>query len=123
MPGPEAKIERKVCLDAKRLLGVESFKWGVDGWPDRGFLIPRGRPLFIEFKAPGEPPSPRQAERLACLQIWGYAAEVHDDYDRALQAISRALAAARLNLDPLRKDLVIISGDEARTKTKKPRGA
>ena len=69
MAGPEAKVERKVCDDALKKLGVPSFKWGVDGWPDRIFLIPGGRPFFIEFKAPGEEPNPRQAFRIKCLRL------------------------------------------------------
>lgn len=96
MAGEEAKIERKVCEDALSKLGVPSFKWGVDGWPDRGYLIPGGRPFFIEFKRPGEVPDPRQEFRIECLKTWGYEVEVHDDASRAFQAITRALDAARL---------------------------
>ena len=102
--GPEAKIERSVCRDAKRLLGVESFKWGVDGWPDRGFLTPGGKPLFIEFKAPGEPPSPRQAERLTCLRLWGYEVYVSDSYDHAMSTIMNLIDEnSRSLLDKKRK--------------------
>ena len=97
MAGQEAKIERGVCDRAMRELGVANFKWGVDGWPDRVFLIPGGRPLLIEFKAPGGEPSPRQAFRIECLRTWGYQTEVHDDAQRAFQTIAAAVEAARLS--------------------------
>jgi hypothetical protein len=96
MAGPEATIERAVCETALKKLGVPSVKWGVDGWPDRIFFIPGGKPLFIEFKAPGEVPRPRQAYRRKCLTLWGYTIEIHHDTETALSAITRALGAARL---------------------------
>lgn len=45
----ESKIEQKVCRDALRM-GVRNLKLNVTGqtgWPDRMFLIPGGRALFI----------------------------------------------------------------------------
>lgn len=97
MAGPEAKIERKATHDAEHKLGIMSVKWGVDGWPDRIFLMPGGRPFFIEFKAPGEEPDPRQQFRIECLVKWGYDVEVHDDSNLAIQAIARRLEAAKLS--------------------------
>jgi hypothetical protein len=96
MAGDEAKIERRVCERAFNELGVDNFKWGVDGWPDRVYLMPGGRPFLIEFKRPGESLRPRQEFRIECLKLWGYNVEVHDDADRAFQAITRALDSARL---------------------------
>ena len=34
------------------------------GWPDVLFLIPGGRSLFIEFKAPGNEPTKKQEKKL-----------------------------------------------------------
>jgi len=95
----ESKIERRVCRDAKRLLGVvsEKFKAINNGYPDRIFLIPGGKPLFIEFKAPGEEPDPLQLYRHEVLRELGYQVEVHDDYQTAFQAISDAVEAAQLS--------------------------
>lgn len=87
MAGPEAKIERRVCDRALKELGIANFKWGVDGWPDRVFLVPGGRPLLIEFKAPGEEPNPRQAFRIECLRTWGYDVGVCDNEHDAMQLI------------------------------------
>lgn len=97
MAGEEAKIERAVCAHALNKLGVPNFKWGVDGWPDRCFLLPNGRPLFIEYKAPGEEPEPRQAFRIKCLKTWGYEVYVHDNAKESIHQITRSLAAARLS--------------------------
>ena len=94
MAGPEATIERWVCDQALNKLGVPNVKWGIDGWPDRIFLLP-GRPFLIEFKAPGEEPSPRQLYRIKCLKLWNYDVEVFDDRDKALEAISKKLELVR----------------------------
>ena len=95
--GPEAKIERRVAMIAERDLGVRSIKLngpGVRGWPDRCFLIPRGRPLFIEFKAPGGTTSPRQDLMIGYLLKQGHDVEVHDNVEAALLAIRAAVKAS-----------------------------
>src|SRR5690606_35937510 len=59
----ERDVERPVAHRALQELGVFSIKIAAaqeTGYPDRLFLIPGGRPLFIEFKRPGEEPTPRQ---------------------------------------------------------------
>lgn len=88
MAGLEARIERTTCEKVFAKLGILSVKWGVDGWPDRIFLIPGGRPFFIEFKAPGEEPTERQLYRLLCLNTWGYPAVVCDNVEDAFKAVS-----------------------------------
>src|SRR5208283_1561851 len=90
----ETSVERRVARDALTLYGVVSFKLTLRhdaGWPDRLFLVPGGRPLFIEFKRPGEPPNPLQAHRIETLSGLGYDVEVRDDYDAALAAIAGRL--------------------------------
>ena len=91
--GEESKIERKVTLEALDRWSVESSKWGTGGWPDRIFWVPgnKGRPLIIEFKAPGAKPEPRQEYRLHCLRTWGYDAHVCDDVEDALRLIEERL--------------------------------
>jgi hypothetical protein len=42
------------------------------GWPDVLFLIPGGRPLFIEFKAPGKKPTLKQKRKIWLLKKSGY---------------------------------------------------
>jgi hypothetical protein len=90
----EATVEKWVVAAAKAL-GVGSIKlYGVayGGWPDRIFLVPGGKPLFVEFKAPGGEPTERQRAIHARLREAGYAVEVHDDRDAAVESIRRAAA-------------------------------
>lgn len=97
----ESKIERDTCGDALRKLRVPNMKLlhtgGETGWPDRCFFIEGGKPLLIEFKRPGEEPEPRQEYIHAILRELGYEVQVHDNKDKALQAIRSAkMEAARL---------------------------
>jgi hypothetical protein len=96
----EQTIEDKVTKRALKELGVISIKLnlhGNNGWPDRMFLIPGGKPLFIEFKRPDEEPRSLQSYIHKVLAVLGYQIEVHDDVICALQSIARALEAARLH--------------------------
>ena len=88
----ETAIERCACGRALRELGVRSLKLNITGntgWPDRLFFIPGGRPLFIEFKRPGEEPGPKQRHIHAVLKHNGYEVQVHDSIDGAVDAIKR----------------------------------
>lgn len=80
-------------------LGVENLKLNVQGsvgWPDRMFLVPGGRPLFIEFKRPGAKPRAVQMHIHDRLRELGYQVEVHDDIGEAVKSIARAVEAAGL---------------------------
>jgi hypothetical protein len=66
------------------------------GWPDFIYLIPGGRPLFIEFKATGKRATRTQEWRIRILEELGYDVEVADSVDVAKEAITRALEAARV---------------------------
>src|SRR5690606_26564047 len=88
----ETDIEEWVVTEAERL-GVPSLKLnlrGNRGWPDRIFLIPGGRPLFIEFKRPGEEPRKLQQQRHRILRKLGYEVEVHEERQAALDAVRQA---------------------------------
>ncbi len=88
----ESSIERPVVADAKDKLGVLSIKLAAgQGMPDRLFLIPGGRGLLIEFKAPGADPRPLQDAMHVILRGLDYDTEVHDNYDEAMAAIRRRL--------------------------------
>ena len=94
----EKTVEREVCRRALLELGVSNMKLaaqGQRGWPDRLFLIPGGRPLLIEFKAPGEEPRPDQEGCIKILKLLGYAVEVHDDEHAAMLSIRKALEVSR----------------------------
>jgi hypothetical protein len=88
MAGPEATIEREVCRRASMELGVPNIKLkDAAGFPDRLFLVPGGRPLMIEFKAPGAKPRKLQLYIHEQLRKLGYAVEVHDTVAGAVAAI------------------------------------
>jgi len=64
--GEEAKIEKKLTRWAKDK-GCLSYKWSSPanrGVPDRIFIGPSGKVLFLELKAPGERPTALQLKRL-----------------------------------------------------------
>ena len=72
-----------------------SFRPGVaSGWPDDLFLIPGGRPLLVEFKAPGKQPTALQEHRISELRGLGYDVRVCDGFSAFSQALTRSLATA-----------------------------
>lgn len=95
----ESDIQTKVRNRALKELGVVGKKLNIDGdtgWPDFIFFIPGGRPLFIEFKRPGERPSPKQTYiHDDVLKKLGYDIEVHDNEDEAVNAIRIKVEATR----------------------------
>jgi len=82
---PEAKVRDPVIKYAERLGIVHIrlyFGPGMHtGWPDDIFLIYDGKPLFMEFKAPGKEPTKKQLYRLKTLWSLGYCAEWVDNPD------------------------------------------
>ena len=57
----ESAIEAACCRYARaRKCKPVKLQAGETGMPDRLFLLPKGRLLLVEFKAPGEHLSPRQ---------------------------------------------------------------
>lgn len=90
----ENPIEKRVVKDGMYLLGLRSIKLKLQydaGWPDRLWLIPGGRPLWMEFKVPGEPRTALQAQRHADLVKWGYDVVTVDDYDDAMRILRERL--------------------------------
>lgn len=102
----ESSIETKVVEDAKEKLGVLSIKLELkrdDGWPDREFLIPGGKPLFIEFKRGGEDLRALQDLRAKVLRALGYDVIRCDDYDDAMNAVKERLCRSRGNPMPVKR--------------------
>ena len=95
----ESTLEKRVCgLALQRgVIGLKLNVHGQTGWPDRLFLIPGGRPLFIEFKRPGGKGvlSPKQIHIHSILRAAGYQVEIHDNVIFALHDIEKALEASR----------------------------
>jgi len=59
--------------------------------PDFIFWIPGGVPLLIEFKRPGQVPTPLQTETIKLFKKADYDVEVHDTKDSAIAAIKQRL--------------------------------
>ena len=85
----EADVEKKVCgyADRIKLIHIKLNVLGRRGWPDRLFLPPGGRPIFIEFKRPGENPEPLQEYRHEILRAAGYRVFVVDNYADGIAAL------------------------------------
>ena len=66
---------------------------GRRGWPDEVYWVRGGRPLLIEFKAPGEEPRKLQLYTHELLRKLGYEVQVHTDECEAIKAIRVAMEA------------------------------
>ena len=96
----ETAIEQRACLLAKKLLGLINLKIkqsGDDGYADRLFLLPEGRPVFMEFKRPGEKLRPLQKKRAATLGNLGYNVTCVDNEVEAIEYLARSLEATQLS--------------------------
>ena len=70
---------------------------GDVGWPDHIFVIPStGRVVWIEFKAPGEPPEPIQTYRHEQLRSAKQHVYVVDDKAAGIAILQAELESARL---------------------------
>ena len=60
---------------------------GKRNFPDRSIFCPGGRLFFIEFKMPGEEPTPGQAKKIARLRAMGFTVHVCDNIEQAKQVL------------------------------------
>ena len=70
----EKQIEQRL-MGAVRKLGGLCLKFVSPGWsgaPDRLVLLPEGRVMFVEVKAPSRRPRPLQERRLRQLREMGF---------------------------------------------------
>lgn len=82
----ESRIER-ACVDRAKELGWAARKMnglGFRSWPDRLFIPPRGKAsalesIWVEFKKPGEVPTPDQARMHEDLRARGELVFVFDN--------------------------------------------
>ena len=73
---------------ATKLQGV-----GNRSQPDYIFWIPGGRPKLIEFKKPGEVPTPLQAKTIRDYMDDGYDVEIHDSRVSAVASLKATMEA------------------------------
>jgi hypothetical protein len=72
----ETRIENRLKTQVEKLEGI-SLKFISPGWsgcPDRVVLLPGGKAIFIELKAPGKKAEPLQAYRISQLKDLGFEA-------------------------------------------------
>lgn len=70
----ESFLERKL-IDAVRQIGGKAVKWvspGSRGVPDRIVILPGGRTVYVEMKAPGKPLEPMQVKWAKDLRKLGH---------------------------------------------------
>lgn len=95
MPVLEKSIEGP-CVTWAKARGIVVRKmngFGTNHWPDRMFLYPGGRVVFIEFKTPGKRPTPMQSELHAQLRALGFECHVVDKKEDGIAILSAALEA------------------------------
>jgi hypothetical protein len=95
----ERDIEEWVRVKALSI-GVPSLKLSLRymrDWPDRMFLLPGGRPYFIEFKRPGNVPTPKQHRKMEELRKLGYDVDWFDNREKAFAAICAKLETVRVS--------------------------
>lgn len=79
----EKRIERRL-VDRVREAGGLAMKWtspSMSGVPDRLCLLPGGRVVFVELKAPGQRPTPLQLRMHQMLSALGADVRVLDSID------------------------------------------
>jgi len=94
----ELDIEEEACNQALDLgvINVKMKAAGNRGWPDRLFLIPGGRPLFIEFKRPEDGElSKNQVVIIRRLRYYGYQVEICDTVEQAISFIKARLTSTK----------------------------
>lgn len=85
----ESALERKLVLEVKKI-GGEAVKWtapGTAGVPDRIVLLPNGRTVFVEMKAPGKKMGPLQVRWADKLWDMGHRHYVIDSVEGIQQFI------------------------------------
>lgn len=90
----ESTLERRLVREVEDIGGVAP-KWvspGNNGVPDRIVILPDGRTLYVEMKAPGKPLKPLQAKWARKLLGMGhrhYKIDSVEDIERFIAEVSR----------------------------------
>lgn len=83
----EQLIENRLKKEIEKL-GGKALKFvspGMSGVPDRIVLLPEGRIIFVELKAPGKKLRPLQELRKKELEKLGFRVECIDSIDKVLE--------------------------------------
>ena len=90
----EQKIERRLKKEIE-MIGGKALKFvspGMTGVPDRIILLPQGRIVFVELKAPGKNLSPIQAFRRKEFNKLGIEVKVIDSIDSVLDFVREVVS-------------------------------
>ena len=85
----EQLIENRLKKEIEKL-GGKALKFvspGMSGVPDRIVLLPEGRIIFVELKAPGKKLRPLQELRKKELEKLGFRVECIDSIDKVLEFV------------------------------------
>ncbi|MFC5468430.1 VRR-NUC domain-containing protein [Cohnella suwonensis] len=88
----ESQLERRLVREVERIGGIAP-KWvspGNNGVPDRIVILPGGRTLYVEMKAPGKQLEPLQAHWARKLLGMGhrhYKIDSDEDIDRFIDEV------------------------------------
>lgn len=85
----EKEIENyfKINIEKKGGLAIKLAGTGLNGIPDRLVLIPGGKVIFVEFKAPGKKPRKLQEYVINKLRNLGFKVFVIDNKEQAMEVI------------------------------------
>lgn len=91
----ESTLERMLVSEVKKI-GGRALKWvspGNNGVPDRIVLLPNGRTVYVEMKAPGKPLQPLQkwwANKLKGMGHKHYLLDSEDDIKAFIELVCKA---------------------------------
>jgi len=78
----EQTIEKHLVRVVHEFRGECIKQTGIGGVPDRLVLLPGGRAVFVELKAPGKKPTELQSEMMRKLRDLGFRCEVIDSKEQ-----------------------------------------
>lgn len=93
----EKEIEKKVCEYAKSN-GVLVYKFTSPNRravPDRLFIVPMGNVFFVEFKSPGNKPTPPQEREHYRLASAGVRVYWTDNVEQGIAIINKEISDAK----------------------------
>lgn len=91
----ESRIEKRLKKEIE-LIGGKALKFvspGVSGVPDRIVLLPHGRIIFIELKAPGEKLRAIQEYRVKQIEELGFEVRVIDSIEGIMKLTSEVIGS------------------------------
>jgi len=100
----ERQIENRIVKYAKDQgwLVIKLNPTWHKGLPDRMFLLPGGKIVFLELKKPGGRASPLQKYFIAWMKDLGHSAHVVDNYDEAVRILDASRIPATGDKDDAR---------------------